>query len=209
MKRDHRITRHPAVLMAACALLLSGLACETGQILSPEEATQAAVATGEARVGAAQQASNPDFEPGDLVTLTGQNFLIGLAGEPGDTDMISHVSRGSQGTVKDARDVNGVAWYQVETEAGTGWVNGKYLKPEATASQGLEIGATAYLAGKQYLVPLVDLPGSKRMVAGQERGAEVTVLDVTVVDGENWYEIEAPTGQGWVPESSLSAEPPQ
>jgi hypothetical protein len=201
--------RQFAFIMAGGALLLSGLACETGQILTPEEATQAAVATNEARVGAAQQASNPDFEPGDQVTLTGQNFLIGLASEPGDTTMISHVSRGSQGTVKDSRDVDGVAWYQVETDAGTGWVDGKYLKPEATASQGLEIGATAYLAGTQYLVPLVDLPGSKRMVAGQERGAEVTVIDVTVVDGENWYEIEAPTGKGWVAESNLSTEPPQ
>ncbi|MGA9531481.1 MAG: hypothetical protein WBR18_02085 [Anaerolineales bacterium] len=201
------MTRHLTILVAASGLLLSSLACETGQILTPEEATQAAVATGEARVGAAQQASNPDFEPGDLVTLTGQNFLIGLASEPGDTEMISHVSRGSQGTVKDARDVNGFAWYQVETEAGTGWVNGKFLKPEATASQGLEIGATAYLAGKQYLVPIVDVPGSKRMVAGQERGAEVTILDVSVVDGKNWYEIEAPTGKGWVVEDNLSAEP--
>jgi len=197
------------VVSVAGALLLSGLACETGQILTPEEATQAAVATSDARVGAAQQASNPDFEPGDLVTLTGLNFLVGLAAQPGETDMVSHVARGSKGTVRAASDVNGVAWYQVETDAGTGWVEGKNLKPEATAGQGLEIGQTAYLAGTQYLVPIVDVPGSKRMVAGQERGAEVTILDVSVVDGENWYQIEAPTGKGWVPEANLTTEAPK
>jgi hypothetical protein len=199
--------RRLSLMGCAAALLLSALACQTGQILTPEEATQAAVATSEARVGQAVQAGSAEFAVGDDVTVTGLSFLIGLAAEPGQTDMTTHVSRGSAGTVTDVRTVNGQVWYQLKTDAGSGWVKPDSLEPAASASAGYETGQTAYLQGTQYLIPLVDVPGSKRMVAGQERGAEVTILDVTEVNGENWYEIEAPTGKGWVAESNLSAEP--
>ena len=46
------------------------------------------------------------------------------------------------------------------------------------------------------------------MAAAQERGVEVTVQEARSVDSEVWYRIKAPTGEGWVPEANLSADPP-
>lgn len=73
----------------------------------------------------------------------------------------------------------------------------------------LQIGATAYLVNKSYLVNIFDAPGSKKIVTAQERGAEVKILQVSQApDGTLWYQIEAPAGTGWVPEANLSDEQP-
>lgn len=84
--------------------------------------------------------------------------------------------------------------------------------PTATATAivaegSLEPGTVAYLVGKVYLISLVDAPGSFRMIAGQERGVEVVVLQSTLYEDEIWYLVDAPTGEGWVPEENLSTEP--
>jgi hypothetical protein len=71
------------------------------------------------------------------------------------------------------------------------------------------VGDTVYITGRAFLVNIFDAAGSRRISAGQERGVEVTILQVTDVDGVSWYQIDAPTGTGWLPEENLSAEPPQ
>jgi hypothetical protein len=76
------------------------------------------------------------------------------------------------------------------------------------AENSLEKGSVAYLTGRTYLITIVDTPGSLRMIAGQERGVEVTVLDSTLFEDEIWYLIKAPTGDGWVPEENLTTEEP-
>jgi hypothetical protein len=102
---------------------------------------------------------------------------------------------------------------------------GKILTPaEATASamptavptvetmageHGLAPGDTAYLVNRSYLVNFYDAPGSKKIVTAQQRGVEVKILNIgQAPDGTIWYQVEAPAGTGWVPESNISTEAP-
>ena len=85
--------------------------------------------------------------------------------------------------------------------------------PTATATafvseNSLEIGTTVYLTGQGYLINLLDAPGSFRMVGGQERGTEVTIVQSTTIEGEIWYLVSAPTGEGWLPEENVTTEIP-
>lgn len=77
------------------------------------------------------------------------------------------------------------------------------------AENSLEIGSVAYLTGRSYLVSIVASPGSLRMIAGQEQGVAVTILDSTFYEDTIWYLIQAPTGQGWVSEANLTEEAPE
>ena len=80
--------------------------------------------------------------------------------------------------------------------------------PTAVPQEGHQPGDTVYLTNKSLLVSLMDGPGSNKMIAGQERGAQVTILQASTVDGVTWYFIDAPTGQGWVPEDNITTEAP-
>jgi len=76
------------------------------------------------------------------------------------------------------------------------------------AENSIEAGTVVYLTGRGYLINIVDSPGSFHMIAGQERGVEVTILDSSLYKDEIWYLILAPTGQGWVPEENVTTEEP-
>ena len=80
--------------------------------------------------------------------------------------------------------------------------------PSIVAEGSIPTGSTVYLTGRSYLINIVDAPGSLKMIAGQERGVEVEILDSTLHEDEIWYLIDAPTGQGWVREENLTAEAP-
>ncbi len=64
-------------------------------------------------------------------------------------------------------------------------------------------GTKAALVGKAYLVNIYKEAGSTRILTQQEKGVEVEVQDVTHVDGETWYLVQAPAGQGWVKAENL------
>jgi len=80
--------------------------------------------------------------------------------------------------------------------------------PTVEMGVGIQIGDIVYLVNKSFLVSLMDAPGSNKMIAGQERGAQVEILQAADVDGVRWYFINAPTGKGWVPETNISIEAP-
>jgi len=80
--------------------------------------------------------------------------------------------------------------------------------PTAELQEGYQVGDVVYLTNKSFLVSLMSEPGGNRMIAGQERGAQVDILQATTVDGVIWYFIKAPTGEGWVPEDNITAEAP-
>lgn len=80
--------------------------------------------------------------------------------------------------------------------------------PTAELQEGYQIGDVVYLTSRSFLVSLMDAPGSRRMIAGQERGVRVEILQASVVDGVLWYFIDAPTGTGWVPEENITNEAP-
>jgi hypothetical protein len=79
---------------------------------------------------------------------------------------------------------------------------------EASTPEGPQIDDTVYLTGKSFLISLLSEPGSRRMIAGQERGAKVTIIEIIEHEGELWYKIDAPTGEGWVPAENITTEQP-
>ena len=79
---------------------------------------------------------------------------------------------------------------------------------ETAEPEGPQIGDVAYLGGTGYLISLVDKPGGTRMIAGQEKGVQVEILNLTEYEGEKWYLIDAPTGEGWVPAETILTEAP-
>lgn len=213
-------------------LVLASLACsQAGQILTPEEAT--AVAGGVN--GNGSQGSNGgetvegQFAVDQVVTFIGTGFLVPIMKEPGDRMAYSNAARGQTATVKGWRDVDGELWYQVTSAAGNGWVAAKNLEASdvqasqptqaegsetptgetgGEASTGFAVGDTVYLVGRAFLLNLYDAPGSRTIRANQQRGEAVVILEVQDVDGVNWYKIDAPTGEGWVPAENISAEKP-
>jgi hypothetical protein len=71
-----------------------------------------------------------------------------------------------------------------------------------------KVGDTVWLTAKRFLANLMDGPCSNHMIAVQERGTEVTILDVAECEDQTWYLIDAPTGEGWVPAENISTEAP-
>lgn len=217
------------------ALVLASLACnQAGQIMTPEEAT--AVARGEPVDGSSQGGATSSgsgegmFAVGQDVQFVGTGFLIPIMKNPGDRMAYSNAARGQTATVVGSQELDdGSIWYQIESSAGDGWVAAASLaavegevapaaeetgaenaEGEAAAPAGdtYEVGSTVYLTGTAFLLNLYDAPGSKTIRANQQRGEPVVVLEVTDVDGVAWYKIDAPTGEGWVPEENLTAEAP-
>lgn len=202
-------------------LVLASLACgiPTGEILTPEEATARVEQTREARFSSNTSSEEGGFQADDVVVFVGEEYLIPMFQEAGgEGNPFSFAGRGDEATVIGSRDVDGVRWYRVETSAGTGWVNSEYLQAagggggEATAStaaNGPQAGDTVYLTATGFLVNLYNEVGGGRIVANQQRGAEVTVIGTEAFEGETWYFIEAPTGEGWVPAENISTEAPE
>lgn len=81
--------------------------------------------------------------------------------------------------------------------------------PTSEGHIGFQVGDVVYLTNKSFLVSLMSEPGGNRMIAGQQRGAQVNILQATTVDGTLWYFIDAPTGQGWVPENNITDVAPE
>jgi hypothetical protein len=78
----------------------------------------------------------------------------------------------------------------------------------SSVPEGPQVGDVVYLAGRGFLISLVAEPCAVRMIAGQERGAEVTIIDIAECEGAVWYKIDAPTGEGWVPMENITTEQP-
>ena len=220
MKRQ--LNTSVAIFLLLGLLLLAGLACDqAGDILTPAEAT----ARAEEAKGPTRPAPTPnaaaiaaDFQVGDTVEFTGSGHLVPMYRQPGDTVAFSYAGKGETATVLAFEEVEGDAWFEIKGGAGQGWVKVEYLMiPEGEAgdevggepaAEGPQVGDTATLVGSGYLITLVNAPGATRMQAVQERGVEVTILDVADHEGETWYLIDAPTGQGWVKTENISTEAP-
>jgi len=201
------------LLWMMCLLLLAGLACErAGEILTPEEATAQAQAqeasTFQTRTGEQVETTGPQV--GEVVTLTGRGLLINLLNEPGGRISAGR-ERGATVTIQEIVVHENELWYRIEALTGTGWVKEDNIEPleeeVEEASSGPQPGDKVYLTAQGFLVNLFREPGGF-ILAGQEKGAEVTIVEVTEHEGETWYLVDAPTGQGWVPAESITTEAP-
>ena len=211
---EKKTSARRAVVLAIGLLMLASLACsQAGEILSPEEATaQAIEAEKPDIVVTADIAGGADFEPGDEIEFVGTGYLVPLKKNPGDRSAYSHAGRGDLGVVLGSQVVDGEVWYQVDGPSGEGWVEAENLKAvggeeAATTTEGFQTGDEVYLTGKGYLINILNEPGG-RLIANQERGVMVTVLGSADYEGEVWYLIDAPTGEGWVEVENLTTEEP-
>jgi len=211
-------------------LILIGLACsQAGEVLTPAEATARASAASSDNGDSGSTFEGESYQIGDTIKLVGTNFLINLLIEPGGR-IIGGQERNSTAEIVDVAEKNGVIWYKVGGSAGEGWVSEKNAElvvietpPSAeTEAPGVAtedagtsdlttvftVGDTAFLTGRSFLVSLMSEPGGKLMVMGQQRGAQVTVLEIEMVDDVPWYYIDGDAGQGWVAEENLTTEAP-
>jgi hypothetical protein len=201
-------------------LLVVGLACaQAGEILTPAEAT----ARAEEASGPARPASTPGaagegaaFEEGDTVEFIGQSHLVPLYRQPGDLAAFSFAGRGDPATVLAYEEIEGHGYYQVNSGAGQGWVPAENVVAAAGSEEGSvepagagpQPGDKVGLTATSYLANLMDGPCSTHMIAVQERGVEVTILETAQCEDQTWYLIKAPTGEGWVPAENITTEAP-
>jgi hypothetical protein len=205
-------TRACLVILWVISLLgVASLACsQAGDILTPEEATARVQASKEPKPEL-ESVSGATFQEGDNIKFVGTGYLVPLRKNPGDQVAYSHAGRGDTGVILGSREVEDVIWYQVKGPSGEGWVEVEsieLLEGESAATvEGLQPGAEVYLVGKGFLINILSEPGG-RLVANQERGVLVTIIQVTEHEGEQWYYINAPGGEGWVLEENLTQEQP-
>lgn len=207
-----------ALLFFIGLLVLVSLACaQSGDILTPEEAT-ARAQEGAFQPGNGETAEGAQFEPGDSANVIGSGFLINLLDVPGGR-IAGSQARGSTVEILESADFEDEIWYHVDSETGQGWLKAENLEPiegegeeggeeEGAAPDGLGEGDTVYLVSNGFLVNLLVEPGG-RLLAVQERGVPVIIVQVfTADDGALWYLIDAPTGEGWVAAENISTEAP-
>jgi hypothetical protein len=202
----HTMSARKKILLVWVVVLLAGLACETGEILSPEEATQRAITAATQAIATGQGSTESGIAVGEEVEFDSNEFLVPLAAQPGDQIAAGHVSRDETATVLEKTEIDGEIWYFLDTTGGNGWVPASLVRqiggPEFAE------GDTVYLTGTGFLINIYELPGSNRFVANQERGVVVIVRGTTIYEGDLWYMVEAPTGTGWVEDEFLTAEEP-
>ncbi|RME84445.1 MAG: hypothetical protein D6775_05535 [Caldilineae bacterium] len=209
------------ILFLLGVLLLATLACQTGEVLTPAEATARAKEARSVRLvntpalGGGGQSSSQETEaevkPGDTGVLVGRGYMISLYQEAGATRIIAQQERGVEVTVKDVTQVDGETWYLIDAPTGLGWIKAENLevpKKAGAGGEGPQPGDTVYLVARSYMISLYQEAGANRIIAQQERGTAVTIVDVTEVDGEKWYLIDAPTGLGWVKGENITTEKP-
>jgi hypothetical protein len=208
-----RMKRSTGLLWIIGLLVLVTLACaQSGEILSSEDATAAA----REESNLARPISGGDIviegpQIGSEATLDGKGVIVNLLNEPGGS-ISGGAARGATITILDIAEHEGEHWFLINGSSGDGWVrreNIEAIEAEAGSDTGVEgpqPGDVVYLTSVSYLINLLREPGGF-IIAGQERGTEVTILDVTNYEGELWYLVDAPTGDGWIPAENIATEP--
>ena len=124
--------RNLTIILAVLSLLfVFSLACkQSGEIITPAEATQRYDATQAADTGdVVTSVEGADFAPGDKAILTSAGHLVGLYQQADGRTPFSYATRGDEVTVTSAVEIEGVIWYQIDSTAGDGWLPETNLDP--------------------------------------------------------------------------------
>jgi hypothetical protein len=208
------------LFMIVGVIILAGVACQTGEVITPAEATarakeaRAVVVKKTATPGGKTSSGGDVIPSGSKASLVGKAYLINIYKEAGSTRILTQQEKGVEVEVEDVTHVGDKTWYLIKAPAGQGWVKAENLQPveekkKADASGGPQVGDIVYLTGKSYLINLYKEPGDLRIIAQQERGVAVEIKDITEYEGETWYLIDAPTGLGWVKAENITTEKPK
>ena len=119
------------ILAVLSLLFIFSLACkQSGEIITPAEATQRWQATQDADLGdVVTSVEGAEFAPGDQAVLTSPGHLVGLYKEADGRTPFSYATRGDEVTVTSAVEIEGVIWYQIDSTAGDGWLPESNLDP--------------------------------------------------------------------------------
>ncbi len=198
------------VKLPLLVLILGILACsQAGEVLTPEEATRRAQVVAEATTLPTAVSNVSGIEIGSRVRFDTVEYLVLMKREPGSALIAVQSERGATGIVVGSQDVDGLPWYQIETPGGVGWLPGNVLSSvSAETFDDLAAGDIAYLFGTSEIVKLLVAPGNNLGARDGSAGAEVTILQVTEFEGEQWIRVRAPAGEGWVRSSNLSLTAP-
>ena len=191
-------------------LVLAALACsKAGLVLTPEEATAIADMEAQATADAAIAATGDlAIQVGDRVRFIGSDYLVLMKRDPGTLLIAVQSEKGSIGVVLAIQVVDDVLWYQIEVKGGAGWLPEILIeKVEDTGEDILEVGETADLVGSGATVDILVAPGNSLGSVKQEVGVDVTIIQVTGFEGQVWYRIVTPAGEGWVPANNLVGNP--
>jgi uncharacterized protein YgiM (DUF1202 family) len=135
-----------------------------------------------------------------------------LRASPGlDADILTTLASGDPATIISGPvQADGYAWYQVDTDAGTGWVAGDYLAQTVTASA---------VGGGPFAVNQAVVVATDALNLRAEAGLDSEVLAVlpqsttgTVVggpvpaDGYTWYQVTVNGTTGWVAGEYLATD---
>lgn len=117
-------------------------------------------------------------------------------------DVLAQLVTGDAATIVDGPvSADGYSWYKVDTDYGTGWVDGEYLSTAMTvsiASPGFAIG-DALVVDTDSLNLRNDATTSAEAITTLVAGDSVTILDGPVsADGYTWYLVDAGAVSGWV-----------
>ncbi|RLD11933.1 MAG: hypothetical protein DRI56_00300 [Chloroflexota bacterium] len=115
-------------------LLIASLACnQSGDILTPEKATQRVQAVEDAipTVVAIEEEDLEGPQPGDEIYLTAHSYLVNIVDEPGSLKIIANQQRGIKAIILQVTLHEGELWYYVDAPAGKGWVKEENISTEA------------------------------------------------------------------------------
>jgi hypothetical protein len=112
-------------------LFLISIACQqSGEIISPAEATQRYESTQAAEAGDfVEILEGATYPVGSAVELTEQGLLVALYKDPSDNNPFSFATRGDQVEVVGSMEYEGEIWYKVTSPAGDGWLPETNLLP--------------------------------------------------------------------------------
>jgi len=199
-----------SLILAGAALVLSILACsKAGEVLTPEQATQRALIAEVVTPVPTVALSETGIQVGDRIRFASKDYLVLMKRDPGSSLIAVQSERGATGTVVDTQSVDGEPWYEIEVTGGSGWVPGSIVElVSAGGGATFEPGNTAFLSGEGATVKLLVAPGNNLGSSEVAAGLEVTILQSTDFQGEAWYKVRTPEGEGWVQPVNLSAEAP-
>ncbi len=132
------MNRNTGLIWLIALLVLVSLACaESGEILSPEEATIAAQEESSFQPSTGGSIVTSGAQIGDEATIIGRGIVINVFNEPGGR-ISAGEARGIAVEIINIAEFEGELWYQIDGSGAGGWVPADNI--EAIESEGGKLG---------------------------------------------------------------------